>query len=164
MHDRSNKVYIVMGAPGSATSFISKALEEQGVKMGNTKGDRLRFYENKEFGDLNTEILEKAGGSSTEPPLEKEILKVDVDNKIKKLIKKYKDRFWGWKDPKNSLTVKKYLPYLEDDVYLICCFRKPKHILNEYNWFRKRRSDEENMKLVNAYNKAIISAIKEFTS
>ena len=160
--DKSDKTYIVLGAPGSATSFMSKVLERSGVEMGNTKGERWRFYENQEFEKANKKIIREAGGSVVNPPSEEDILAVDADGLIKGLIKKFKRKYWGWKDPLNSLTIKKYLPHLEGDVYLICMFRRPKNIVNKYKWFRKRRTDEENKSLIVEYNKSIISAIKEF--
>ena len=152
-----------MGAPGSGTSFISKLLEGAGVEMGNVKGNnKERFYENTEFVDLNTAILKAAGGDNTYPPSEEEIMKTDFNKEIKALIKKYKSKFWGWKDPKTSLTIKKYLPYLEDDVYFICMFRKPKHILSKYRWYRRNKSDQHTRKFVSTFNRALLSAIKEF--
>ena len=157
IHDKSDKTYVVVGAPGSATSFISKALEEQGVEMGNED----KFYQNKEFEQLNREILGAAGGGGANPPHEEMIMLVDADSKIKKLIKKFKKRFWGWKDPQTSFTLKKYLPHLDGDVYLICTFRKPKHHLNKLDWYRSA-NEAENKELLDKYNLAIIDGIKEF--
>jgi len=164
IHDKHPKTYVILGAPGTATSLISKALEEQGIDMGNTKGyGRTKFYENKEFEDLNKEIIEAAKKleGTKDLPSEESIMAVDFEDKIKKIIKKHKGEFWGWKDPKNSLTLKKFLPHLEGDVYLICCFRKPYHLLHMYNWYRNR-TRKENRGIMNTNNRSIISIIKEF--
>ena len=87
---------------------------------------------------------------------------VEADGVIKKLIDKYRGKYWGWKDPKNSLTAKKYIPHLDGDVYMVCMFRRSDNLLNRYSWHRKRRKKEQNKDLVDRYNRSIISAIKEF--
>lgn len=158
--DEGRKTYVILGAQHSATSFISKLLEESGVKMGNT--NRL-FYENRKFIDLNREIIKKAGGHV---PDEADILAVDVKDKIVNLIEESRAPFWGWKDPLTSLTAKKYLPYLEEDVYLICCFRKPKrvvesHIRREPKYGQRHRRKRLRAR-VDAFNRAILRAIRTF--
>ena len=162
IHDKSNKTYVVLGAPGAATSFVTKCLMKGGVNMRGENDRRFNtFYENSDFVNLNIDILREAGGGGANPPSEKDILEVKADSRIKKLINKYKGRFWGWKDPKTSLTIKKYLPHLKDDVYLICCFRRPKYILEKYRWYR-RRDDNDNKNILDRHNRDIISGIKEF--
>jgi len=161
MHDKSDKTYIVLGAPGSATSLISKALEEQGVDMGNCKrSDKEKFYENREFVNFNTKILHSSGGWWGDPPSEEAIDKLDFDNRIQKKIKKYKKSpMWGFKDPRASLTIRKYLKHLEGDVYLICCFRKPEGVIARWKRDGLVTASKE---LVDRFNQSIINAIKEF--
>jgi len=79
----------------------------------------------------------------------------DWTQEIKQLIKRKKADFWGWKDPRSAFTVDKYLPHLSNDVYLICCFRKPKKILKSWK-------GKYNKKLIDSYNKAIIEALIKF--
>ena len=57
----------------------------------------------------------------------------------------------------NYLFWKKYLPYFDDsdDVYLICCFRKPAKV-EESNKGKLTRE------AINEYNKRLINAIKRF--
>ncbi|MBN1168256.1 hypothetical protein JXA63_00040 [Candidatus Woesebacteria bacterium] len=153
INNKEDKTYIVLGAPHSATSFISKILEESGVEMNNNM-DKL--YQDYTFWSTNVRILKKAGGSWDKPPSEKKILATKQDHRIKKHIKRKKSKMWGFKDPRTSLTIKKYLPHLDGDVYLICCFRKPKKILT------RNRSKKVTKKLLDRYNRSIISAIKEF--
>jgi hypothetical protein len=125
--DKSPKTYVVLGCPGSGTSFLAKALHDQGVDMGTTN---MEFYENLDFVKLNQEIM---GG---------------VTGRIKEVINKYKKQFWGFKDPQSAFTIDKILPHLEDDVYLVCIFRKPERV--------KYKEPEK-------YNRKIIEAIQKFT-
>ena len=146
------KTYIVLGVPHSATSFISKSLEETGVQMNN---DLRKYYEDSSFVELNTRILSKAGGSVSYPPKEEKILGLDFDEDIKRILEK---DLGGWKDPRTSLTVKKYFPHLDGDVYLICCFRKPQKIIESF----EKDNKSIKRKTIDLINKSIISAIKEF--
>ena len=115
----------------------------------------LKNYEDWDFVKINKTILRKFGDRNLALPTEKEIMNVNLGNKIKKVIEKKKGKRWGFKDPRASLTIKKYFSYLDGDVYLIFCFRKPEKIL-------QGRDERTNKKFIDHYNKAIISAIKEF--
>jgi len=160
MPGKDDKTYIVLGASGSATSFISKCLELGGVNMGRVKTEKKeRFYEDPAFVRLNTRMICAAGGDWMDPPSEEEILKVDFDESIKAKIAQKKSRFWGFKDPRTAFTIKKYLPHLEDDVYLVCVFRKPKRVLKRWGYYSVKTTTK---KMVDNFNNAIISAIKEF--
>lgn len=155
IRNKEDKTYMVLGAPHSATSFISKALEEQGVDMGN---DMEEFYQNRDFVNLNQRMIWKCGGHWTNPPDEETLLTKGKINNIPSRIDKHKSDFWGFKDPRTSLTAKAYFPHLDGDVYLICCFRKPEKVVESY----KDLDSRVNRKLIDHFNKSIISAIKEF--
>lgn len=154
IRNKESKTYMVIGAPHSATSFISKALEEQGVDMGN---DMKGLYQNYDMLSSNRKMIRNAGGYWWDPPSEEEIIKNTVSN-IEKKIERNKAKFWGFKDPRTSLTAKAWFPYLDGDVYLICCFRKPEKVVESY----KDLDSRVNRELIDHYNKSIISAIKEF--
>lgn len=155
--NKEDKTYVVLGVPHSATSFTTKALKDQGI---NFKVNTRDVYQDIEFVILNERILSKAGGSWYNPPSEEKILAVEYDINIKRYIESRKDKFWGCKDPRASLTIKKYLPHLDGDVYLICCFRKPEKVIESYK--NEKHGEKVDKKLVDHYNKSIISAIKEF--
>ncbi len=151
--NKEDKTYVILGAPHSATSFIAQSLSKNGVKMHHSS---TKNYEDWDFVKLNKRIIRKVGGHDLALPTEKEIMSVNAGgNRIIKVIKSKKGKKWGFKDPRTSLTIKKYLPHLDGDVYLICCFRKPEKIL-------QGRDERTNKKFIDHYNKAIISAIKEF--
>ena len=163
MNSKDNKVYIVLGAPHSATSFISRILGLGGVNMGKfgMVSGRPYYYEDKGFRGVNKKILEEAGGTLQDPPSEEDILNVDLEKDIKRLLSRERGKFWGWKDPRTNLTVEKFLPHLDDDVYLICCFRRPGRLVGSYkgkSGFGKKFSKD----ILDRYNKAILKTVKEF--
>jgi len=173
IYDKDPKTYVVMGAPHSATSFISKAIHEQGIPMASEyrrKHDRGYFkyyYQDRDFVDINKLILRATpGGRWNTPPTREEIINTTkMDSRIEKTVNKRKEKYdmWGWKDTRTSLTFPKFAPHLEGDVYLICCFRKPDRIVKSYEDANERDPtriiDREN---VDKYNKSIIQNIKEF--
>lgn len=170
IRNKEDKTYVVLGAPKSATSFISKMLEENGVEMHNDKRrGRLEYYEDSEFIDLNVKILRSTGRSEKRyglkrPPKEKLVLETNFNEEIQSLIKKRKSSRWGWKDPRTALTIKKFLPYLDGDTYLICCFRKPNKITESTRLWNIAGAKGKGLskEKIDKYNKSIISAIKEF--
>jgi len=141
IRSKEPKTYIVMGAPHSATSFISKILHENGVDMNPSDE---KYYEDNQFAYFNL-CMEK---KNKEWP-----------GHMKKLIRKRQKKFWGWKDPKTAFTLDKYLPHLKNDVYLICCFRKPSRVLR--SWRRSRKA-KEGRGLLDKYNNALLKSIKYF--
>lgn len=152
INNKEDKTYIVLGVPHSATSFIAQSLSKNGVDMHHSD---LKNYEDWDFVKTNKRILRKIGGHDLALPTEEEIMNINVGDRIKKIVEKKKGKRWGFKDPRSSLTIKKYFPYLDGDVYLICCFRKPEKIM-------QNRDERTGKKFIDHYNKAIISAIKEF--
>ena len=79
------------------------------------------------------------------------------------MIKKSQSKFWGWKDPRTVMTAPFFLDELNknDDVYLVCVFRKPKKVAASL----KKRSGMDYKKgydLIARYNKMIIRTIKRF--
>jgi hypothetical protein len=66
---------------------------------------------------------------------------------------------WGWKDPRTSLTIKLYMPYL-DNPYFIVCYRKNIEIaksLKKRNYFEINKG----LDLTNIYTNRIEDFFKE---
>lgn len=63
--DNSPKTYLVLGMHQGGTSFIAKALQEQGIDMGIIE---TGVYENLEFVTFNNRTLSNAGGNWYRPP------------------------------------------------------------------------------------------------
>ena len=165
-----NKVYIVSGMHRSGTSFLAKALKDQGVDMGKEllPGNRFNIdghFENVKFVTLSGKILNEAGGQELEPPSRESIHKSadSHSDEIVSLINRSQGKFWGWKDPRNSLTMQEFLPYIDGDVYLVCIFRKPSKVA-ESLYKRQELPIDRGLLLSKYYIGQLIQTIKEFCS
>ena len=161
----NEKTFIILGMHKSATSLIAGGLNNFGVNMGEKlmggdEWNKIGYFEDMEFFRLNEEILKAAGGSWYEPPSERKILalKKEFGPKIKKLVEK-KSGLWGWKDPRTTLTIKLYLPYLKNP-HFICCFRDPKEVARSLSK-TQGISTEKALKLAGIYNKRLLKFLKE---
>lgn len=163
MKSSATKTIIILGMHRSGTSMVAGVLNILGVNMGKNLigpdwSNPLGHFENIEFVRLNDEILKEAGGSWDNPPKREEILtqKGKFSLQIKNLIEKEKSEIWGWKDPRTSLTIELYLPYLENP-YFIVCYRDSEKIAHSLEK-RNKMKIEKGMKLSEVYN----SRIKNF--
>jgi hypothetical protein len=169
MKENHVKNIVILGMHRSGTSMVAGILTKLGINMGDellgkTPSNPFGHFEDRDFVNLNNSILLKAKGSWDEPPSEKDILSQadDFNNEIQKLIKKKSDlrNIWGWKDPRTSLTIKLYIPYLKNP-YFIICHRKNTEIANSL----KRRDGYEIKKgldLVNIYNNRIDNFFNQY--
>ena len=130
------KTFVVLGMHRSATSLAAKGLHDSGVFMGEDligacPSNIYGHYENRRFVELNNAILLKSGGSWDNPPAEEKILDAgkQLKNRIEQTIaqESANREFWGWKDPRTTLTIKCYWNYLENP-HVIACFRNPVQI------------------------------------
>lgn len=126
----------IAGMHRSGTSMVARLLQACGLFLGPEK--ELGFdtnngephFENVQFVALNDEILRRLGGSWNNPPEFpagwEQMPEVEtLTRQAKKLIKRLGvQNYWGWKDPRNSLT----LPFwrrLIPDLRLVVCLRNP---------------------------------------
>jgi len=137
----------------SGTSMVAGVLEKLGVNIGKELlsphwSNPLGHFENVKFVNLNERILKEAKGSWSEPPKEEYILslKEKFSEEIQKLIEKEESKIWGWKDPRTSLTIELYLPYLKNP-YFFVCHRNIKAIAEELK-------ERDNMEIVKGENLA----------
>ena len=163
------KTIIILGMHRSGTSMIAGLITKMGISMGDdllgkNPSNPFGHFEDRDFYNINREVLSKANGSWDNPPNEKNILaQADLFNKrIEKLIKKKNNNrdIWGWKDPRTSLTIKLYMPYLINP-YFIFCHRQDVKIAESL----KRRDDFEIQKgldLTNIYNDRIKNFFQEY--
>jgi len=126
--------------------MVARLLQACGLFLG--REEELGFdtnngephFENVRFVALNDEILKRLGGSWNSPPefppgweALPEI--AALTGQAKKLIKRLSvQNYWGWKDPRNSLT----LPFwrrIVPDLKLIICLRNPLEVAHS---LRKR--------------------------
>jgi len=164
------KTFVVLGFPRSATSLIAKGLFNE-IYMGEdflepNEWNVHGYFENKKFLDLNNKILKAAGGGWRDVPSEAAILEkgAKFSNEIQDLIKSEsagKDH-WGWKEPRTTLTIRLYLPYLENP-HFIFCLRDPKEAALSLNKF-KHVPLEEGLKLAATYNDRALNFLRDFSN
>jgi GT2 family glycosyltransferase/glycosyltransferase involved in cell wall biosynthesis len=118
----TQRAICIAGAHRSGTSMLTRLLHGCGLYLG--PNDALMppqadnpdgFWEHLSFVALNDELLEALGGAWDLPPKSNESLsdeRLDVLRpKARLLIEGFQSaQIWGWKDPRNSLT----LPFWED--------------------------------------------------
>lgn len=161
------RTIVVLGMHRSGTSMMGAILEKLGVNMGEEKlgassSNPIGHFEDVIFVNINNRILEDAGGSWDEPPDEESInnLEIKYRDDIKRILdEKYKVYdIWGWKDPRTSLTIKLYHPFLENVKY-IYCLRDESEVANSL-YKRNKMPIEEGIKLKNIYDKRIEEFLK----
>jgi hypothetical protein len=161
------KTVVILGMHRSGTSMVGGVLARLGINMGEIfREDRitsnpLGFYEDVDFLNLNIDILKEAGGSWEDPPDLEQIISQEskFNIKIQKLIKK-KPQIWGWKDPRTSLTIRLYLPYIHNPHFIIC-HRNPEEVANSL-YKRSKMPYEKAMRLINIYKGEIENFFKDY--
>jgi hypothetical protein len=127
----------IAGMHRSGTSMVTSLLNDCGLFLGpeeqlvgkaldNTEG----FWENSNFVKLNEDILAHFGGSWDEPPVF--TVRWEFDESLNPLLQRGNELVqsfsghgpWGWKDPRNSLTIafwRRIIPELR----FVVCVRNP---------------------------------------
>jgi len=163
------KTFVILGMHRSATSLVAKGLNtivhlgDEENMLPSAPDNPEGFYENTRFLELNDEILHKAGGNWLEPPAEEKIIEQMpfFRSRIETLIKEESagHSIWGWKDPRTSLTIRLFHPYLTNPHY-IACFRTPEDVAKSL----KTRNGYSLFKGINCtleYNHRIIKFLSE---
>jgi len=130
MKNKRQKCIIVLGMHRSGTSIVAGMMSKLGVDMGRDKlsanwGNPTGHYEDKEFLQMNKRILDIAGGGWANPPEIEDILSAgkQLNDEVSSLITRKHPTYWGWKDPRTSLTLPVYLPFLSE-YHIVICTRK----------------------------------------
>jgi hypothetical protein len=159
------KSFIILGMGRSATSLVAKGLNSI-INMGDNFypanfGNPEGYYEDMDIMALNESILQQAGGSWKNVPDHNSILeqKDKFSNKIENLIneKFSHSALWGIKDPRLTLTIDLWLPFLPNP-HFISIFRNPVDVANS---LIKRDGNMfidvgETYKLAEIYNKRLL--------
>ena len=120
------------------------------------------FWESRSFLRLNDAILRELGGSWDHPPLAvagpvAAGLSLRLQKQARKLIARFEGREpWGWKDPRNCLTLplwRKLLP----EVKVLICVRNPLAVA-ESLWLRNGIPHADSFDLWLTYNRRVLDA------
>lgn len=168
MSKENPKEIIILGMHRSGTSMLSGMLDRLGIDMGDDQPGRqlsnpLGHFEDGDLLSLNEYIISQAGGSWDNPPpaalVQNQAAK--LDDRIQEIILNKRlanpDQPWGWKDPRTSLTINLYLPYLRNP-YIIWSQRDPESISNSL-WVRNKIPANEANKLTEYYQEQIIDFV-----
>ena len=168
------RTYIILGMGRSGTSFLAKALKDQGVNIGNNFWGRENpngGFEDWDFVKLNRDIITEAGGAwgIGAIPVSEELILSQKD-KFKKriidIIQKKKSDKWGWKDPKTTLTIRLFMPHIlevDDDPFIYACFRRPEKVA--YSLFRRSGNEYDKtrgIKVAKEYNRRLLKFLVDF--
>lgn len=163
------RCFIVLGMHRSATSLIAKGLVQAGVNMGDVlmQADAANphgYWEDTEFVNLNKAILAAAGGDWLNIPPEKNILALNKDKEITRWIKKIvgkknKVPLWGWKDPRTTLTIKLFRPFLPEHFFFVC-FRNPADVAASLH-IRNNLLPEVGIKIAQEYNRRLLNFLSK---
>jgi hypothetical protein len=160
--DPSPKTWVVVGPKRSGTSFLARVLGDNGVEIahcGNGHNEDIDFVR------FNNMILNEAGGDWNFLPPDEDIAKAveaNRDRLVELIESKKNGSAWGWKDPRQGAVLKHILPYLDDDVYLVCVFRKPAKVAESINRTWPQHSVEFGKRVALDYYRRILDAVEEF--
>jgi hypothetical protein len=149
--------------------LVAKGLDSQ-ISMGDhmlgpRKSNPHGHYENWAFIKLNGQILRRAGGDWDSPPPRKAILQAgtELSNKIERTVQEASrgHDLWGWKDPRTTLTIECYLPFIENP-HFVCVFRSPEEVARSL----KRRNGfdlDRGLALAREYNTRLLRFLESVT-
>lgn len=148
---------VVLGMHHSGTSLVASMLDAIGVYMGKemlgpNEHNPWGHFEDVQFLKLNKTILSDAGGSWFSPPSPRKIKDAIPHKAVVKLIsdRKREQSLWGWKDPRNCLTLAVYHPHIQEDVKYIYVRRDPVSIAASLKKWRQEQ-DVRWGKLIKTY-------------
>jgi hypothetical protein len=145
IHDASaapGSAVVILGMARSGTSAVTRLLELLGVELGSEQGllapageNAKGFFEHREIIRVNKALLERMGGTWSQPPRlpegwQRDAGLEDLRERARELIAAdfAGAPLWGFKDPRTSLT----LPFWDEllgevsrDVRYVICHRRP---------------------------------------
>jgi len=134
---KTNLSISIAGMHRSGTSMVARLLRDCGLYLGPEEelGFDVRtgeqHWENIRFVALNEKILNRMGGSSHDPPklpagweCKPEIQSLILPAKKLIAMLGQDHQFWGWKDPRSSLTIS-FWRALIPELRVIICVRNP---------------------------------------
>jgi hypothetical protein len=162
----------VAGMHRSGTSTVAQLLYRCGLYLGKMKDLRAArsdnpegYWEHRRLARLNERILESFGGGwDFPPPLEEgwqederlSILKM----KAKRMLSPFEGHEpWGWKDPRNSLTLPFWTSLLPE-TKVVVCLRNPLEVARSLHE-RGYSSPAFSFNLWITYNQRLLDALQE---
>lgn len=163
-------IVCITGAHRSGTSMITRLLNLSGLYLGMDSDINIHgtdnpegFWENLQFVKLNEEILSAHGGAWDMPPslianweLTPEM--TPFSDRAKQIIRPFEHHaLWGWKDPRNSLTIE-FWKNLLPEMKVLICLRNPLDVVRSLSK-RGYSSPEFGFRLWLVYNRHLLDVI-----
>ncbi len=151
----------------SGTSLITRLLHICGLHLGQERDiitprakEPRAYWENDRFVRLNEQILREMGASWDKPP-KKFVSPAPANLKLAaQLVSEFDGcPFWGWKDPRNSLTLPFWLD-LFPDLRVVVPLRNPLEVADSL----RRRSHfpiQDGLALWQIYNQKLLDSVPE---
>jgi hypothetical protein len=160
----------IAGMHRSGTSMVSRALHLVGLDLGRSDhlghsapDNEAGFWEHPGFVRLNEALLALMGGRWDSPPAGADWTDPRLEDHRRealRLVEEFKgSRSWGWKDPRNSLTLPFWRQVI-DDLVVVIVVRNPLEVaasLRRRNGFPAARG----LRLWVGYNESALSASDE---
>ncbi len=158
----------IAGMHRSGTSMVARLAREAGLDLGREadltpakQENPDGFWENVRFVSINDEILAARGGAWDSPvPIHASDVSDALRTRAEILALDFNHgRPWGWKDPRNSLTLE-FWRSIFPEMKLIVCVRNPLEValsLSRRNLF----SYESSLKLWLEYSRRILAGSTE---
>jgi GT2 family glycosyltransferase len=159
----------IAGMHRSGTSMVAKALHLAGLFLGEeadlidpTPDNPDGYWENARFVDVNDEILAALGGGWDNPPVVPRRFEEDAHlHGLRQTAKKLGNEFrtkepWGWKDPRNSLTVALWLQ-LFPELKVVVCLRNPLAVALSLH--QRYFSYSTALELWETYNRRVVESV-----
>ena len=127
---------IVTGPGRSGTSAIARILHESGFSMGEalapaSEWNSAGFYEETPVVEINEQIVNDLGMEGMRNwPSRRDVLNASASyaGAMRHVVAASTAR--GWKDPRFSITLEAWLPYLSAPPKVVVCLRSPEAFIN----------------------------------
>jgi lipopolysaccharide biosynthesis protein len=163
-------VICIAGMHRSGTSMIARMLNLCGLYLGEEQDlmpphpdNPEGYWENRKFVEINDAVLSSFGGSWHMPPDPDSLFSMQNDfsfleKQAQNVISGFVEKaFWGWKDPRNSIT----LPFwqrLLPDLKVIICMRNPVEVAQSLAQ-RDHFSEIFGFNLWQTYNQRLMTSV-----
>ncbi|PGZ93594.1 sulfotransferase family protein [Bacillus pseudomycoides] len=125
---QKSKLFLILSLHRSGSSATAGVLHHLGVNMGNNLMDAnysnpKGHYENVDFVNINNKILSSVD-ASWDTPVSREIILSSKfpRNELRAFFKNQVKCIWGLKDPRTTLTLDIWKPYLEEIAHITYIF------------------------------------------
>ncbi len=168
--DVQSKVCCVAGMHRSGTSMVANLLHDCGVFLGpedelkqSTRHNVGDHFENLQFVRFHDDLLRRLGGSWHQPPptdsgWEFSDRAFSFVSRAKNLVAKSQQQYWGWKDPRSSLTLPFWFRILPD-LKVLVCVRNPVEVARSL-FLRGGASNASPFQLWTDYGRRLLAATR----